>query len=992
MDCDCLVVLAGSVPSADEQVSPYQKSTSLHSWLFGYEFPDSLMIIFRDEILLYCSSKKVGIIEQVNSPEFKVHGFTRSKDPEANKQKLEELVAEFKPKVKKYGVFPKESPAGKVAQDWSPFAATLQDFGMEAFDATAGIAGCLSVKDEQEQSFMKLASDCSESVMKDIFVNEMATAIDEERKISHEKLSDKLTNYLYDDKKRSKLKIPLKVQQDLLDWCYTPFVQSGGNYELKPSAVSDSNNLHGGVIVSSVGVRYRNYCSNLGRTFLIDPTTKIEENYQFLLDMREYALSELKPGLKAKDFYEKVVSFVQEKRPDLVSHMLKNVGFAMGIEFRESSFVLNTKNDRVIEDQSSFCLYLGLQNLENPDAKSKKAKNYALFLSDTVIVTQDGAEALTSKPGSVTDVSFYFKSDDTEMLDEENEETGKLAPVGKSAVLRSKLRSDVREDHASEEQRRRQHQHQLLLNRQQEGINRYAGESGEMAKEVQQIFKRYESYKKESLLPGETRNLRIMIDRRAESVLLPIMGMSVPFHLNSLKNVSKVEEGEYCYLRFNFNTPAQTVKKDEYLPYDDPNAHFIRSLSFRSMDITRYVELYKQISEMKREITKKEQERRQKADLVEQDNLIPLKRPVAVLPDVNIRPPLEGKKLPGDLVVHQNGLRYSSIRGDQSLDILFSNIKHVFFQPCDNELYVIIHFHLKNPIMIGKKKSSDVQFIRDASESSFDETGGRRRRQHFNDEDELMAEQEERRRRKKLNFEFNQFAKKLGDLDQLLEADIPIRELGFNGVPSRSNVFMQPTTECLVYLSDPPFMVLTLADIELAYLERVQFHLKNFDIVFIFRDLRRSPIHINSIPMKQLESVKEWLDSVDIPFLEGPLNLNWNAVMKSINEDPAGFYQDGGWITLAEGDEDEKDEEDEEDSASEFEMTSDAEEDEDDFSESEFDEEEEDEEEDEFDEDEEDESGEDWDELERKAKAEDMRKAKRTGDMDDDIKPKKKRR
>ena len=39
------------------------------------------------------------------------------------------------------------------------------------------------------------------------------------------------------------------------------------------------------------------------------------------------------------------------------------------------------------------------------------------------------------------------------------------------------------------------------------------------------------------------------------------------------------------------------------------------------------------------------------------------------------------------------------------LDILFSNIKHLFFQPCDRELLVIMHIHLKSPMMIGKRKA-----------------------------------------------------------------------------------------------------------------------------------------------------------------------------------------------------------------------------------------------------------------------------------------------
>lgn len=76
----------------------------------------------------------------------------------------------------------------------------------------------------------------------------------------------------------------------------------------------------------------------------------------------------------------------------------------------------------------------------------------------------------------------------------------------------------------------------------------------------------------------------------------------------------------------------------------------------------------------------------------------------------------------------------------------------------------------------------------------------------------------------------------------------------------RANVKMQPTTECLVHLSDPPFTVVTLSEIEIASLERVQFSLKQFDMVLIFRDFSKAPLHINSIPSAQLDNVKEWLE------------------------------------------------------------------------------------------------------------------------------------
>lgn len=40
------------------------------------------------------------------------------------------------------------------------------------------------------------------------------------------------------------------------------------------------------------------------------------------------------------------------------------------------------------------------------------------------------------------------------------------------------------------------------------------------------------------------------------------------------------------------------------------------------------------------------------------------------------------------------GFRYTSLRGDK-IDVLYNNIKHAFFQPCDNEMIILVHFHLK---------------------------------------------------------------------------------------------------------------------------------------------------------------------------------------------------------------------------------------------------------------------------------------------------------
>jgi nucleosome binding factor SPN SPT16 subunit len=166
----------------------------------------------------------------------------------------------------------------------------------------------------------------------------------------------------------------------------------------------------------------------------------------------------------------------------------------------------------------------------------------------------------------------------------------------------------------------------------------------------------------------------------------------------------------------------------------------------------------------------------------------------------------------------------------------------------------------------------------------------------------------------------------------------------------------------------------------------VQFGLKNFDMVFVFKDFHRTPVHINTIPVESLDRVKEWLDSVDIAYTEGPLNLNWAQIMKTITADPHEFFKSGGWDFLATGSDDEEASEESEESAfemSDSELAASESESED---ESEFDE---DASADEGEEDSEpEEEGEDWDEMEKKAKKQD----RESGLNEDDEKGGKKRK
>lgn len=59
---------------------------------------------------------------------------------------------------------------------------------------------------------------------------------------------------------------------------------------------SDSNPLHFGVITCSLGARYKQYCSNIVRTIMVDPTQKQQDMYEFLLKVEDEILGKLQHG------------------------------------------------------------------------------------------------------------------------------------------------------------------------------------------------------------------------------------------------------------------------------------------------------------------------------------------------------------------------------------------------------------------------------------------------------------------------------------------------------------------------------------------------------------------------------------------------------------------------------------------------------------------------------------------------------------------------
>ena len=680
---------------------------------------------------------------------------------------------------------------------------------------------------------------------------------------------------------------------------------------------------------------------------MIEANKSEQTRYKILQESFNKLISLIKEGKKISDVYKEIKQDIISRDSELESHIPKSFGNGIGLEYTNTKLLITEDNNELFQ-------------------KENKKENF----------TEDVSKELS-------DIYYNIEESDEDKSKELNE-NNIITDNDRIITRHMGMKTDER---LLNLEKRKQHQKELLKRKNEEFRNKLLNHSADLRKEIEETKENYftvKSYDNINQFPIDIKQGKIFIDKKNYTIFFPIFKKMVPFHVSLIKNPSKTEDNQYTVLRINFIVPGSTVDFGEL---KGKNPVFVRELSYKSKNKAEIQNILLQIRELSKNYKSKLQENKEKSDLVAQEHLIINKGKRILLNDVSIRPTITGtgKKIIGVLEAHTNGVRFVSNKGEK-VEIIYKNIKHAFLQPCENELIALIHFYLKNPIIVGKKKSLHVQFYKEAGTQA-DDLDNRRK---LNDYEEYEIELREQQMRKKINKEFLTFTEKIEEM-KVLEFDMPIRGMEFTGVPNRSNVSLLPTEKCLVSLIELPFFVLTLSEVEIVYFERVSQSLKNFDMSFIFKDLNKPFHRIATIPMENLDMLKTWLDDNDILYGEGLYNIKWIDIIQNIKNNPQSFIDEGGWNFIQENN-DSNSVSEENNGDSDYEVGSDQDEE----SESEFSEENMEDESDSEGEDEGEsalsEKGMSWEELEKDAIKSDKAQARRHKEEEDEKKGKKRKK
>jgi nucleosome binding factor SPN SPT16 subunit len=214
------------------------------------------------------------------------------------------------------------------------------------------------------------------------------------------------------------------VEPSFYDFAYSPIIQSGGVYDLKPNAESTNAKLTHDCILLSIGSKYFEFNTNLVRTVLINATKEEQTAYMAIYKGFKTLIKELKPKAVLKDVYDKTRETILSVDKSYHAALPNYFGFGTGLEFRESCLLINDKNDKKVKENQIYNIVLSLKNL-----KTASGRNFCIQIGDTVRITDEGNIILTDSVSKKYDDIGYTLDGNAEEDKTKNEQKPKKTKV-----------------------------------------------------------------------------------------------------------------------------------------------------------------------------------------------------------------------------------------------------------------------------------------------------------------------------------------------------------------------------------------------------------------------------------------------------------------------------------------------------------------------------------------------------------------------------------
>ena len=162
------------------------------------------------------------------------------------------------------------------------------------------------------------------------------------------------------------------------------------------------------------------------------------------------------------------------------------------------------------------------------------------------------------------------------------------------------------------------------------------------------------AYSSASKYPRDVKNVSVYVDEDKEVVFLPINSVPVPFHISTIKSISKSEGDRAVFLRINFYTPAKTIQAktrnadaiENQVAAKFPEVVFIKDISIRSTNPTHLNKQVRLIKEMQKRLRQKNREKKEMENVVKQAPIKLVRNPPK-LQDLSMRPHLSGRNTHG---------------------------------------------------------------------------------------------------------------------------------------------------------------------------------------------------------------------------------------------------------------------------------------------------------------------------------------------------------